>query len=167
MPGGLAVSPTGRWAVSSPSTGSVFVYDRDDIKVLEIQADNPGDLVFNGLELWVVDTASGSLGVPGGPPAARDCAGRNTRISAGGNGRLLLSGSRGVFLLEQGEPLRMIAPSGAGCFTSRGILLLQDGIVFREGGDTLSCGLTGSWIASSPTGGPVVVWGASGLSVIE
>ncbi len=167
IPGGLAVSPTGRWAVSSPSEGKVYVYDRDDIPVREIHADDPGDLFFSGLDLWVVNTASGSLGIPGDQPAARDCAGRNTRISSGGNGRALLSGSRGVLLFEQGEPLRLIAPSGAGCFTSSGILLLQEGTLFFAGGDTLCSGLTGSWIASSQSEGPVVVWGASGISVVE
>jgi len=167
MPGGLAVSPTGRWAVSSPSEGRVFIYDRNDIPVGEIQVDNPGDLVFNGLDLWVVDTATGSFGIPGDQPVLRDCAGRNTRISAGGNGRIIFSGSRGVFLFEQGEPLRSIAGSGAGCFTARGILLLQEGTLFFADGDTLGSNLTGSWVASSQSEGPVVVWGASGLSVVE
>ena len=167
MPGGLAVSPTGRWAVSSPSDGRILVYDRNDILVREIPADSPGDLVFNGLELWVVNTSMGSLGVAEGQTLARDCAGRNTRISSGGNGRILLNGSRGVLLFEQGQTIRSIASSGSGSFSSNGILLLQEGFLLTAEGDTLGSGLSGSWIASSVFGGPVVVWGSSGLSVVQ
>lgn len=167
IPGGLALSPTGRWAVSSPSEGRVMVFDRDDILVREIPAENPGDIVFYGLEIWVVNTAAGSLGSPGGEPVARDCAGRSTRISNGGNGRLLLSGSRGVTMIEPGKPPVQVADSGAGCFSSEGIIFLRNGSVFQTDGDTLCTGLTGDRIASSLSGGPLIVWGASGLSVLE
>lgn len=167
LAGGLAVSPTGRWAVSSPGSGKVLVFDRNDILLREINADNPGDLIFNGLDLWVIDTASGSISVPGSEPVARDCAGRNSRLSAGGGGRVIVSGTRGVFLVEQGVGVSLIASSGSGCFTPEGILLVQGSSVFYLNGDTLFKGVDGTRIASSPSGSTLVIWGGSAPSVLE
>jgi DNA-binding beta-propeller fold protein YncE len=167
LPCGLAVSPTGTWAVSCPAEGRVLVYDRDDILVSETSTRSPGDLVFSGLELWVVDTASGSLGVPGEEPVARNCAGRNSRLSPGTGGRVLVCGPSGVFLVERGRGISRIADSGWGCFSGDDILLLHDGYVFTSMGDTLHSGVEAERITSSPFGGPLVVWGERSPAVLE
>lgn len=164
---GLAISPTGRWAVSSSASGVILVHDTDDILTAEIPVESPGDLVWNGLDIWFVNTSSGNLETPDGTILARDCAGRNTRLSSGGFGRVLLSGSRGVFLVEEGRGKTLVAGSGYGCFSAGEILLLGGGTVLNQSGDTIAVDVPGTRLSSSPSGGTVVVWGGTVPSVLE
>ncbi len=167
LPGGLAVSPTGMWAVSVPARNEILVFDRDDVLLYTETAESPGDLVFQGMDLLVVDTAAGTLGPPGGGPVARDCAGRSTRISRGPGGDMLLSGRGGVFLLRAGASPVTLSPEGSGCYTGDGVLLLSGGYLYMYRGDTLATGLSAPMLASSPAGGPVALWGADGVTVLE
>lgn len=167
LPAGLAVSPTGMWAVSFPARNEILVFDRNDVLLYTETAENPGDLVFQGLDLLVVDTAAGTLGPPGGAPVARDCAGRSTRISRGPGGDMLLSGRNGVLQLRTGASPTVIVSEGSGCYTEEGVLLLSGGYLFMYRGDTLATGLSAPMLASSPGGGPVALWGADGVTVLE
>jgi len=170
MPGlaaGLSISPTGRWAVSCPASSSILVFDRDDLLIREVPADSPGDVEFSGLEIWAVDTASGSVISDGGLIVARDCATRNTRLSAERNGRVIVSGSKGVFVIEQGRGISRLAEAGSACFTPEGMLILQNGILFHYAGDTLATSVDGNRLSSSPSGEIVVIWGGTVPSVLE
>lgn len=164
---GLSVSPAGRWAVPCPASGSILFFDRNDLLISEIPCDNPGDVVFSGLDILAIDTASGSIVIPGGEVLARNCAGRNTRLSAGRSGEILVSGLKGVFLVEQGRGIEPLAVAGSACFTAGGILVLQNGILYFHQGDTLSIDADGNRLSSSPSGETVVIWGGTVPMVLE
>lgn len=161
LPAGLALSAAGRWAVSCPASGSILVFDRNDLLISEIPCDNPGDIVFSGLDIRAVDTAGGSLVIPGGEVVARNCAGRNSRLSAGGSGKILVSGFRGIFLVEHGRGVEQLADAGSACMTPGGVLILRDGLLYLQNGDTLSTATDGDRLSASPSGETVVVWGGT------
>jgi hypothetical protein len=164
---GLSVSATGRWAVSCPATGSILVFDRNDLFISEISLDSPGDIVFNDLDIWAVDTAGGSLVIPGGEVVARNCAARNSRLSAGRSGNVLVSGLKGVFLVEQGRGMERLAEAGSACITPGGILILQNHTLYFQNGDTLSTAPNGNRLSASPSGEIVVIWGGTVPMVLE
>lgn len=167
LPSGLAVSPTGRWAVSVRSEGRIILFDEDDLPEGDLSAESPGDVVFSGLEIWAVNTAMGSLGPPGGQPVVSGTVNRWTRLVPGPSGSLLLTGSSGVFIMDPGVPPVMLAGSGSACFHGRRVVLKSGGVVFSIDGDTLFTEAPDGEIASSRYEGPLVVWGDSGISVLE
>lgn len=167
LPSGLAVSPGGRWAVSCPWRDEIVVFDSNDIPVDVLPADSPGDLLWSGLDIWVTDTAAGSVRILHGPVVARDCAGRDSRLSAGRSGDVLITGSRGVFLVSLGETAEALSSEGNACFGREDVVLVENGTVHTLSGDTLATGVQGNRLSASPSGDIIVVWGGATPALVE
>ncbi len=167
LPSGLAVSPSGRWAVACPWADEIAVFGSDDILLERISTDSPGDLLFKGLDIWVTNTATGSVSILEGPVVARNCAGRNSRLASGRSGNVLITGSKGVFLLSLGETGEALAGQGEACFARESILLLNNGTLVRIPGDTLATGIQGNKLSASPSGEIIVVWGGATPALLE
>ena len=167
VPSGLAVSPTGRWALSFLSPGMVCKFDQGDILLEELTVSSPGDILFSGFTLWIIDNIHGNIVSADGDVIARNCAGRDSRLCGGRTGQGIVSGPAGVFLIEAGEIPERIAEHGSACYTEDGILLLVDGTLFTMGGDTLFTDLPHLRISASPDGETVILWGDSAPVVLE
>ncbi len=167
VPSGLAVSPTGRWALSFLSPGMVCKFDQGDILLEELTVSSPGDILFSGFTLWIIDNIHGSIVSADGDVIARNCAGRDSRLCGGRAGQGIVSGPAGVFLIEAGEIPERIAEHGSACYTEDGLLLLVDGTLFTLGGDTLFTDLPHLRISASPDGETVILWGDSVPLVLE
>ncbi|MCK5133477.1 MAG: hypothetical protein KAR40_15160 [Candidatus Sabulitectum sp.] len=167
LPSGLALSPAGRWAISFQNPGVLLKYDSDDILLEEISLTSPGDILFSGLTIWTIDTIRGNVISASGEVIARNCGNRDSRLCLERTGLGMISGSGGVFLLEAGEIPVRIADSGSACFSTNGILLLEDGILRLFEGDTLLTDLPYSRISASPDGGTIILWGNAVPMVLE
>lgn len=167
LPSGLALSAAGRWMISYQSPGALCKYDQDDILLEEISWPNPGDILFSGLNIWVVDTIRGNVISSNGEVIARNCGNRDSRLCLERTGLGMISGSNGVFLLEAGEIPVEIAVEGSTCFSPKGILLLEDGTLRVFEGDTLLTDLPYSRISASPDGGTIILWGNAVPMVLE
>ncbi|MCD6586940.1 MAG: hypothetical protein J7K88_00155 [Candidatus Fermentibacteraceae bacterium] len=167
LPSGLAVSPSGRWVVCFQNPGILLEYDEDDILIDEVSMQSVGDVLLPGLRIWAVDTARGNVVYPGGEIIARNCAGSFSRLCRGPSGSGMVSGSEGVFIVEPGELPVRIAGSGSACYSSRGILILDSGVLCVYQGDTLSTDIPYSSISASPDGEIVVLWGGETPLVLE
>ncbi|MCD4707185.1 MAG: hypothetical protein K8S62_05545 [Candidatus Sabulitectum sp.] len=167
LPAGLALSAAGRWAISFQSSGVLLKYDSDDILLEEIAVPGPGDVLFSGLSIWTVDIMRGNVISSNGEIIARNCGSRDSRLCLERTGLGMISGSRGVFLLEAGEIPVRIADNGSACFSQNGILLLCDGTLKTIEGDTLLTDLPYSRISASPGGETTVLWGNAVPMVLE
>ena len=167
VPSGLTVSPTGRWALSFLSPGMVCKFDQNDILLEKLTVSNPGDILFSGFSMWIIDNIHGNIVSAHGDVIARNCAGRDSRLCRAGAGQGIVSGPAGVFLIEAGEIPEMIAEHGSGCYTEDGILLLVDGTLFTPGGDILFTDLPHLRISASPHGETVILWGNADPVVLE
>lgn len=164
---GLAVSRAGRWLLSDGAGSVLRRYDADDLPIETIHVSNPGDVLFYGLSIWYIDTMRGNVMSSTGAVVARDCGDRNSRLCAEPGGLGMISGPRGVFLLQEGETPEKIAETGSACFSSRGILILSAGVLRVFDGDTLETGLLNDRISASPDGEIVILWGGSSPQVFQ
>ncbi len=167
LPSGLALSRTGRWAISFQNPGVLLKYDSDDILLEETALSNPGDILFSGLNIWIIDTIRGNVISSSGEVVARNCGNRDSRLCLERTGLGMISGSYGIFLLEAGEIPVRIADTGSACFSKDRILLLIDGTLRIPEGDTLLTDLPYSRISASPDGETVVLWGNALPMVLE
>jgi hypothetical protein len=164
---GLAISSTGDWLLPDKAGSVILRYNADDIITEVIPVSNPGDVLFSGLSIWCIDTMRGDVVSTSGGVIARDCGGRNSRLCGERSGRSMISGPEGVFLIQEGETAVKIAETGSACFSSRGILILSEGVLRVYGGDTLETDLLHTRISASPDGGMVVLWGGTSPLVLE
>ena len=167
LPSGIAVSPTGRWALSFLSPGMVCKFDQFDILLEELTVSSPGDILFSGFTIWIIDYIHGSIVSADGDVIARNCAGKDSRLCGGRAGQGIVSGPSGVFLIEAGESPEKIADHGSACYTEDGILLLIDGTLLILDGDTLFTDLPHLRISASPDGETVILWGNAAPVVLE
>ncbi|PIE51895.1 hypothetical protein CSA37_09635 [Candidatus Fermentibacteria bacterium] len=147
---GLALSPGGRWAVSSRNSGKITVFNSDDLVIEELVVGTPGDLVFTGMDIWVVNISTGDIVSPWSGVIARGIAGADSRLCAGKGGEVLVSGSSGVFKLSSGQAPVSIAQSGSACFAGESVMV--------EGNAILS---------ASSSGNMVIRWGPDIYEVLE
>ncbi len=164
---GISVSSTGRWALSFPSPGIVCKFDQAGILLEELTVSSPGDVLFSGFTIWIIDNIHGNIVSADGGVIARNCAGRDSRLCGGRTGQGIVSGSSGVFLIEAGEIPERIAEHGSACYTHDGILLLVDGTLFTLDEDTLFTDLPHLHISASPDGKTVILWGNATARVLE
>jgi len=167
LPSGIAVSPTGRWAVSFQSPGALCRFDRDDVLIEQADISSSGDVLFSGLTIWRIDNASGCVISTDGDVIARNCADRDSRFSSMRAGQVIVSGPAGVFLIEAGEIPEIIAIHGSACFFSEGILLLKDGVLQIFQGEIMLTDLPWSRVSASSDGETVILWGNAAPLVLE
>ncbi len=167
LPSGIAVSPTGRWAVSFQSPGTLCRFDRDDVLVQQVDIPGSGDVLFSGLTIWTMDNASGCIISTDGEVIARNCADRDSRFSSMRAGQVIVSGPAGVFLVEAGEIPERIADHGSACFSREGILLLKDGVLQIFQGEIILTDIPWSRVSASPDGKTVILWGNALPLVLE
>ncbi|MCK5034887.1 MAG: hypothetical protein KAS73_03260 [Candidatus Sabulitectum sp.] len=167
LPTGIAVSPTGRWAVSFQSPGALCRFDRDDVLVEQMDIPSSGDVLFSGLTIWTIDNASGCVISTDGDVIARNCADRDSRFSSMRAGQVIVSGPAGVFLVEAGETPERIANHGSACFSPEGILLLKDGVLQIFQGEIILTDIPWSRVSASPDEETVILWGNVAPLVLE
>ncbi len=147
---GLALSPGGRWAVSSRNSGKITVFNSDDLVIEELVVGTPGDLVFTGMDIWVVDISTGDIISPWSGLIVRGVASADSRLCAGKGGEVLVSGSSGVFSLSSGQSPVSVAQSGSACFSGDSIMVEENAV-----------------LSSSPSRDMVIRWGPDTFEVLE